>query len=90
MLIEAAAASAAVITTDVPGCRDAIVPEVTGLLVPAGDADALTQAIESLVTDRPRSCAMGVAGRALAAERFAQDRIIAQQLTIYETLFASA
>ena len=90
VLIEAAAASAAVITTDVPGCRDAIVPEVTGLLVPAGDADALTQAIESLVTDRPRSCAMGVAGRALAAERFAQDRIIAQQLTIYETLFASA
>ena len=32
-LIEAAAASRAVITTDVPGCRDVIIPDKSGILV---------------------------------------------------------
>ena len=38
-LIEAAAASRAVVTTDVPGCRDAIIPNKTGILVPVKDVD---------------------------------------------------
>ena len=50
-LIEAAAASRAVVTTDVPGCRDAIIPNKTGLLVPVKNslklADALQQLIEN-------------------------------------------
>ena len=33
-LLEAAAASRAIVTTDVPGCRDAIIHNKTGLLVP--------------------------------------------------------
>ena len=40
-LIEAAAASRAVVTTDVPGCREAIIPNKTGLLVPVKDSQKL-------------------------------------------------
>ncbi|MCH1997534.1 glycosyltransferase family 4 protein, partial [Achromobacter xylosoxidans] len=40
-LIEAAACGRAVVTTDVPGCRDAIDPGKTGLLVPVRDPQAL-------------------------------------------------
>ena len=39
-LIEAAAASRAIVTTDVSGCRDAIIPNKTGLLVPPPDSIA--------------------------------------------------
>ncbi|MBL8482426.1 MAG: glycosyltransferase family 4 protein, partial [Rhodocyclaceae bacterium] len=41
LLAEAAACGRAVITTDVPGCRDAVVAGQTALLVPPRDADAL-------------------------------------------------
>ncbi|MFQ6708018.1 glycosyltransferase family 4 protein, partial [Bordetella pertussis] len=47
-LLEAAACGRAVVTTDVPGCRDAIDPDVTGLLVPPRDAPALADAIARL------------------------------------------
>ncbi|MCH1993726.1 glycosyltransferase, partial [Achromobacter xylosoxidans] len=42
-LIEAAACGRAVVTTDVPGCRDAIDPGKTGLLVPVRDPQALAE-----------------------------------------------
>ena len=37
ILIEAAASGRAIVTTDWPGCRDAILPNKTGLLVPTRD-----------------------------------------------------
>ena len=90
VLAEAAAAGAAVVTTDVPGCRDATVPGVTGLLVPSGDAAALADAIASLVIDRARCARMGEAGRELAQQRFSLDHVIAEHLRVYESLFVSA
>ena len=51
-LIEAAAASRAVITTDVPGCRDVIIPDKSGILVPVKDSKKLADAIEYLI-DNP-------------------------------------
>ena len=47
-LVEAAACGGAVITTDVPGCRDAIEANETGLLVPIKNAKALAEAIKYL------------------------------------------
>lgn len=66
VLIEAAACGRAVVTTDVPGCRDAIDPNVTGLLVPARDAVALADALQSLIDDPALRKRMGAAGRSLA------------------------
>jgi len=50
-LLEAMAAGCAIVTTDVPGCRDLIVEEGSGLLVPYGDVEALRHAIDRLLTD---------------------------------------
>lgn len=52
VLMEAAAAGVPVISTDVPGCREAVLHGKTGLLVPPGDARALAAAIESLVSSQ--------------------------------------
>ncbi|MDR0673709.1 MAG: glycosyltransferase family 4 protein [Zoogloeaceae bacterium] len=85
-LMEAQACGRAVVTTDVPGCRDAITPNVTGLLVPPRDAAALAEAIGALLDDRERLQAMGKAGRALAEEAFDVREVVRQHLEIYRSL----
>lgn len=85
-LVEAAACGRAVVTTDVPGCRDAITPDVTGLLVPVKDAVALADAIQRLIEDSELRNNMGQAGRALAEEAFAIEKIVEQHMDIYREL----
>lgn len=87
-LVEAAACGRAVVTTDVPGCRDAIEPGVTGVLVPVKSATALADAIQMLIEDPESRFRMGMAGRKLAEEAFSIDRITEQHLEIYEELLA--
>lgn len=82
-LIEAAASGRAVVTTDVPGCRDAIEAGSTGLLVPARDAQALADAVRSLLDDPDRCAAMGQAGRRLAEEAFDVSSVIERHLALY-------
>jgi glycosyltransferase involved in cell wall biosynthesis len=89
VLIEAAACGRAVVTTDVPGCRDAIEPGVTGVLVPARDAPALSKAIAALLVDPQRCHAMGQAGRVLAEQAFDITQVVAQHLRIYTSLIAN-
>ncbi|NND75965.1 MAG: glycosyltransferase family 4 protein [Ilumatobacter sp.] len=82
-LLEAASTTRAVVTTDVPGCRDAVRHGVTGLIVPPRDPHALAAAIEELVTDPARRREMGLAGRELVAERFSCEMVQAQTLAVY-------
>lgn len=89
-LIEAAACGRAVVTTDVPGCRDAITPGITGLLVPAKDPSSLAEAIQSLVEAPDQIVRMGKAGRVLAEEAFTIEKVVDQHLKIYEELLADA
>jgi glycosyltransferase involved in cell wall biosynthesis len=92
-LLEAAACGRAIVASDMPGCRE-IVPsggpgnkpgEETGLLVPPGDVAALAAAIGALARDKERRRAMGRAGRLLVEREFAEERIAAQTLALYES-----
>jgi glycosyltransferase involved in cell wall biosynthesis len=82
-LLEAAAAGCAVVTTDLPGCREAIIPGETGDLVPAKDAAALAVTLMALMGDRQRREAYGAAGRVMAAERFSIDAVIDRVIRMY-------
>lgn len=82
-LIEAAACGRAVVTTDVPGCRDAIEANVTGLLVPAQDADALYEAILTLAKNKAMRQQFGRAGRDLAERAFDINTVIDTHLRLY-------
>lgn len=86
VLVEAAACGRAVVTTDVPGCRDAIEVNVTGLLVPVRDCVALADAIQKLVEDPELRQRLGRAGRELAEREFAIENVVQQHLDIYRTL----
>lgn len=89
-LLEAAACGRAVITTNVPGCRHAIEPDKTGLLVPVMDARSLADAIQTLVENPAMRKAMGQEGRKLAERAFSADIIVAQHLEIYRELLTDA
>lgn len=86
ILMEAAACGRAVITTDVPGCRDAIEPNRTGLLVPARDVNALALAMKQLLEDSEYRQELGKAGRQLAERAFAIEQIVAAHVQIYNEL----
>jgi glycosyltransferase involved in cell wall biosynthesis len=86
VLVEAAACGRAVVTTNVPGCRDAIEPGITGLLVPVRNASALADAMEMLLNDSELRQRMGHAGRMLAESEFSIDKIVKQHLDIYSKL----
>lgn len=85
-LLEAAAAGCAVVTTDVTGCREAILPGITGDLVPARDPEKLSQALLLLIENRVKRGAYGAAGQVLAAEHFSIDSVVAKTMVIYEEL----
>lgn len=88
-LVEAAACGRAVVTTDHPGCRDAIRPEETGVLIPIKDSLALANAIQRLIENPDLRRKMGKAGRALAEDAFSIDQIVDQHLKIYDEVLTT-
>ena len=89
-LIEAAAAGRAVVTTDVPGCRDAIIPNKTGLLVPIKDSQKLADALQWLIENSKERIAMGKAGRNFAEKEFKIEKIILNHLDIYQDILSNS
>ena len=85
-LIEAAAASRAVVTTDVPGCRDATIPNKTSLIVPVKDSKKLADALQWLIEHPKERIAMGKAGRKLAEKEFPIKKIVQSHMEIYYEL----
>ena len=87
VLIEAAASGRAVVTTDVPGCRDAIEGNKTGILVEVKNALALADAIEKLINNKEQRIMMGQAGRKLAENEFTIEQVIDTHLNIYQSFY---
>lgn len=87
-LLEAAATGRAIVTTDIPGCREVIDDHHNGRLVPVGDVDRLTDVLAELLTDPAQRDRLGAAARQRVEERFTVDRIVEQHLALYEEVTA--
>jgi lipopolysaccharide/colanic/teichoic acid biosynthesis glycosyltransferase/glycosyltransferase involved in cell wall biosynthesis len=61
--LEAMSMGLPVITTDVPGCREVVVDQETGFLVPPRSADSLAKAMATFIDNPARIAALGVNGR---------------------------
>ncbi len=83
VLLEALAAGRAIITTDHPGCRETVIDQENGFLVPVKDAQAVADGVEELIVDAGRLKAMGKASRALAEKEFSIDYVAAQTVDVY-------
>lgn len=85
VLLEAAASGRAIVTTDHPGCREAVKDVENGLLVPVRDASATAAAVALLLRDETMRKKMGGAGRKRAEEYFDVRRIANDTLGVYDT-----
>jgi glycosyltransferase involved in cell wall biosynthesis len=79
VLLEALACGRPLITSDVPGCRELVIPEVNGLLVPPKNGQALANACLSLANNLSLLRRFASHSRELAVQRFDQQ-ITAQQI----------
>lgn len=82
-LIEAAACGRAIVTTDMPGCREVVRHGENGLLVPPRDPEALAAALREVIDDPTRRAAMGRAGRDRAVREFSIGRVVEQTMGVY-------
>jgi glycosyltransferase involved in cell wall biosynthesis len=69
-LLEALSVGRPIITTDVPGCRETVVANQNGILVPPRDAHSLAQAMAKLIDNPLHLDEMGKHSRKLAESRF--------------------
>jgi glycosyltransferase involved in cell wall biosynthesis len=85
-VLEAMAMGKSVVTTDVPGCRQAIENNVNGLLVPKKDSVSLRLALEKLIIDKPLRLNMGKASREKAVRVFSDKVVVKEIISLYKTL----
>ncbi len=86
--LEAAACATPTVASDVPGLRDSVLHDRTGLLVPHGDVGALAEAYRRLLRDRVARERMGAAARAFA-EGLTWDRSAARLAAVCREAVAS-
>jgi glycosyltransferase involved in cell wall biosynthesis len=82
-LMEAAACGRAMVASDVPGCREVVIHEETGLLFPVDDAPALADAMARLAADPQLRARYAAAARKRVVERFAAEIIGRKTVELY-------
>lgn len=89
-LIEAMATGLPCVTTDVPGCREVVAPNVNGLLVPAREVEPLVRALQTLIDSPALREEMGRHGRLRAVEEFSSAKVIRETLSVYQEMLDDA
>jgi glycosyltransferase involved in cell wall biosynthesis len=85
-VLEAAASGIPVVTTESTGARDAVIAEVTGLLIPPGYPEAIVEAVLKLLRDPERRSSMGRAARAWVTEHYSEERVLGLTANYYLSL----
>lgn len=85
-LQEAAASGIPIVTTDVVGCKDSIIPNYTGLLCKPKNSKSLEKKLENLILDKKKRIFFGLNGRKLAKKEFELAKVLKNNLDIYDNL----
>ncbi|PKN94150.1 MAG: glycosyltransferase family 1 protein [Chloroflexi bacterium HGW-Chloroflexi-6] len=83
-LIEASAHARPIIATDMPGCREIVQPGVNGLLIPPNNPKALAAAVLLLIDNPQTMQKMGLAGQDQVRQKFSIEKILEQNMEIYQ------
>tara|TARA_B100000029_G_C17536280_1_gene944991 strand:+ start:99 stop:1244 length:1146 start_codon:yes stop_codon:yes gene_type:complete len=83
VILEASACGRPSVVTNVPGCKESIIPNKTGLLVKLFDVDDLVKKIEQLIINKEMRIAMGSQARRFAEQTFDINIINQKQIYLY-------
>jgi lipopolysaccharide/colanic/teichoic acid biosynthesis glycosyltransferase/glycosyltransferase involved in cell wall biosynthesis len=83
-ILEAMACGKPVIATNIRGCREEVIPEKTGLLVPVNDSKSLADAIVRLLSNEKLARQMGITGRRQVEEFFDEIFPVEKELKAYQ------
>ncbi len=87
-ILEAMATGLPVVATDVGGNPDLVQPGATGVLVPAGDADAIASALAGYPGDAARTASEGANARARAEADFSMEAMVTGYMAVYDRVLA--
>ena len=87
-LLEAMAAGCPIVTTNVPGCRDLIEHDVSGLVVPYGDTGALRSALQRLLEDSEAAGELGREATQVARSDWPISRTYDEYARLYAEVLA--
>ena len=85
-LIEACAVGRPIITTNSIGCKDCVVDNYNGFLIPIKDSKTLAEKLEILIDNKTLRISMGINSRIMAEKYFSIDTVIDKHLEIYNRL----
>lgn len=85
-LIEAQAAGKPIISTDVGGLRDTVIPGKTAIIVPPDDQAAYSEGLHRLISNETLRKSMSLEGPAFAAEHFSLERLVSDVGQYYHHL----
>ncbi len=83
-VLEAMSTGRPILTTDVPGCRETVIPGENGYLVPKANAQALAERMIWFIENRDQWERMGKRSRELAEEKYDVHKVNAQLMEIME------
>jgi len=86
VILEAMACGRPVVTTDMPGCREAVRQMDNGVLVAPKNIPALADAISLLLSDATLRARMGARGRERAETEFSSERVCRETLAVFDQL----
>jgi glycosyltransferase involved in cell wall biosynthesis len=87
-ILEAAACGRAILTTDVPGCRDFVRDGVEGMVAPSEDSNALARAIVALAGSADTVAAMGMMARARLLDGHTEEAVGEAVVALYRDMLA--
>ena len=85
-IVEAMAMALPVDTTDIRGCREVVLPEKTGLIVPPQDSNSLADALAKLLASKEIRQEYGKAGRARIEAEFDENIVFERLRKFYQQL----
>ncbi len=89
-VLEAMATGRPVVATDIPGCREAVIDNETGILVPPNNPHAMADALAKLIEAPELRARLGAAGRTRVEENFSDEIVCRKTMEVYETLRSNA
>tara|TARA_B100000212_G_scaffold341264_1_gene323950 strand:- start:109 stop:1245 length:1137 start_codon:yes stop_codon:yes gene_type:complete len=84
VIMEASATGIPVITTNVVGCRSAVIHNKTGLIVPVKNYKLLASAIDKILRSAGLRESLGTNGRIYAEEKFDQNILSKMHINVWE------